>query len=648
MDPTAESAAQPAMVDREAQLSHCLDLLFSATRDEDKFVGLMLLARVLDPNDQEAVRRAFDSIPWKFISRLLVTRDTSAELPVQILHSVAVNIINAFSSFDVLVTRPELTSRAGLVADLLSDRHDEAIATPILQSLLRMAVNAPTQLSEAKVPSILAKTLPHLQNESDREFALQALEMMAQPRSAAVSHSSRDDMHESAMFSALQPLSAIFASEHTALKFRILQLLIQILSSTKTIHSNRLAHDLGWEGNIRQGLKDIFGSKISQSQRELALVLSAIMIRMVGPTWMFGISPDKKGKGTERLSHAQFGTILLHIACAEIRVTLDDLPDTDYFDDTAQPAQILPACYEILERTMRFLVDGQYDESEVLASDNLLSLRGALGEAFAAVGAFLVDRMTRYQVKADFKVFDNIVTAFSIRASATYLGEVTDLPAKEVSHVIPALVAAARNRLTSIDVHPIEFLTPAFTNITADDETRQLFVDCGGFPILVNYLHSTNPSIQLATALIGILLNLIVSHSVPLERHAESLTLVQTLTEKYSFRGADKGNADSVILAANATTLALFTLRDLNKAQVEMLGPIVVLAVQDQAAAFVTARPQLEVSWTNVWEDVSELWFLTVNGWLLVEAFFKAYVLIKKIFTHTQFGPITANNGPTE
>ena len=110
---------------------------------------------------------------------------------------------------------------------------------------------------------------------------------------------------------------------------------------------------------------------------------------------MFGVSSDNKGKGTGRLTHAQFGTILLHITCAEIRVTLDDLPNQDRFDDTDRPAHLLPACYEILERVMQFLVEGEAVNSGVLTSDNLLSIRGALREAFASVGAFLVERMVR-------------------------------------------------------------------------------------------------------------------------------------------------------------------------------------------------------------------------------------------------------------
>lgn len=54
------------------QLDQCFGLL-SSSRDEDKFVGLMLLPKILDPADTVAVERAFDAVPWKFIHRLLIS-----------------------------------------------------------------------------------------------------------------------------------------------------------------------------------------------------------------------------------------------------------------------------------------------------------------------------------------------------------------------------------------------------------------------------------------------------------------------------------------------------------------------------------------------------------------------------------------------
>ncbi|KAJ3051553.1 hypothetical protein HK097_007433 [Rhizophlyctis rosea] len=597
------SSTEASTKTKDAQLTHCFELLSSAARDEDKFVGLMLLARVLDPNDLASVQRAFEAIPWKFISRLLITRETSTELPIETLHAIAVNIMNAFSIFDELVSRPELITRARLLADLLTQRHQEDLTTSILQSLLRMGSSRPVELIQEGVPVVLAMALPLITKEGDREMILQAIQLLAGAATTSA--------HHSAFLHALPPLASVFASDQTALKFQVLNILVQILTTA----GDQSKSTPGWEDSIRVGLKDVFGSKISQTQRDLSLVLSSIMIRTFGPTWMFGASPDSKGKTTSRLSHAQFGTILLHIACAEVRVTLDDLTDQDRFDDTDRPAHLLPACYEILEGTMQFLVDEDGVGEVVLTTDGLLSIRGALREAFASVGAFLVERMARFQARGDFHVFDNIVTAFSLRASGTYLGEETDVPAKEVNHVVPALVTAARSRLTSIDMHPVEFLTPAFTNITADDETRQSFVDAGGFPILVNYLQSQNPPQQIAIAILGILLNVVVSRSLQLQHVAETLTLVQVLTEKYGLPDSLTDNQESIILAANAATLTVFILRDLSAAQIRTLGSQTIRVAQDRAAGFVVSRKRLEATGSQIWQDVSELWFLTVNAW---------------------------------
>ena len=59
----------------------------------------------------------------------------------------------------------------------------------------------------------------------DRETALQAIQYLA--------HASATSGHEATLLDALPPLAAVFANDQTALKFQVLSLLVQILSSPR-------------------------------------------------------------------------------------------------------------------------------------------------------------------------------------------------------------------------------------------------------------------------------------------------------------------------------------------------------------------------------------------------------------------------------
>ncbi|KAJ3295047.1 hypothetical protein HK104_003053 [Borealophlyctis nickersoniae] len=412
-------------------------------------------------------------------------------------------------------------------------------------------------------------------------------------------------------------LADVFASNQENLKFEVLRLSVGILSSWRAPAEFASSQTL-WPEKIRGGLKDVFGSKIAMEHRDLALVLSSIMLRIFGVQWVFGDASDIKGKGraigASTLSSAQFGTLLIHIACAETRVLLDDLPQRDVFDDTGRAAHMLPVCYEILESAIAFLVgieEGGGESGGVrinVPPQMLLSVRGALRETFLAVGAFLVDRLARYQATGNFAVIDNIITAFSLRALATFLGEETEIPAKEICEIVPLLVIASRQRLSSLDVHPLDFLTPSLTNITADDTTRPSFIDNGGCDAVIDYFVTLDASSGLMVASAGVLLNVVVSSGAVVkgnERFVEMLKKVE--------RGLGAEVSQTPHLFATLVALFVFTLRGLDASQRSHLGSNTLSSLFDSTLRFVCQAWDWHASRRDVWEQVSELWFLTNN-----------------------------------
>jgi len=58
---------------KKIQIEKCMLLLQSHTNDEEKFVALLILPKLLNPNDKELMTIVFKRIDFKFLRRLLIS-----------------------------------------------------------------------------------------------------------------------------------------------------------------------------------------------------------------------------------------------------------------------------------------------------------------------------------------------------------------------------------------------------------------------------------------------------------------------------------------------------------------------------------------------------------------------------------------------
>ena len=54
-------------------LSRCVGLLEGETSDEDKFAGLLLITKIIEPTDLDSLSFIFSRISFSFLRRLLAT-----------------------------------------------------------------------------------------------------------------------------------------------------------------------------------------------------------------------------------------------------------------------------------------------------------------------------------------------------------------------------------------------------------------------------------------------------------------------------------------------------------------------------------------------------------------------------------------------
>lgn len=60
--------------DRSAEIDRCLSMIVPSASDESKFVGMLILPKLLDQNNTNDIERVFNGMNFKFIERLLRTR----------------------------------------------------------------------------------------------------------------------------------------------------------------------------------------------------------------------------------------------------------------------------------------------------------------------------------------------------------------------------------------------------------------------------------------------------------------------------------------------------------------------------------------------------------------------------------------------
>jgi len=109
-------------VNREAQIMEILELLKPESTDEQKFVALLLLPRILDPNDKKVVMNVFHSMDFTFLTRLLVTTSENEHIPPETLRAIAIHIIECFAEYEELLAQKQLTSRIQYMVKNISFR----------------------------------------------------------------------------------------------------------------------------------------------------------------------------------------------------------------------------------------------------------------------------------------------------------------------------------------------------------------------------------------------------------------------------------------------------------------------------------------------------------------------------------------------
>lgn len=127
----------------------------------------------------------------------------------------------------------------------------------------------------------------------------------------------------------------------------------------------------------------ILSSKISDAHRDVALVLTDLLVTLQGNSFIrASVVSDSN---IPPISHAQWISLILHLAGAELRVLLDAYSSKR---DSLRESRMIPVTCHLLEQTLACL----FDESLYVQPNVILPLRDTLRDLFVSATDFLFDQ----------------------------------------------------------------------------------------------------------------------------------------------------------------------------------------------------------------------------------------------------------------
>jgi hypothetical protein len=335
-------------------LELCLDKLRNAKEDEEILFALALLPQLLDRNNVDSMTVAFESIPWKFVHRLLISRPEQADSSMQ---SLGVHIWTSFC-IEPFYNSKAILKRMEPCSALLHQDFEDDVKCLIIETIIFIVSQREgfDGISDAVLENV-GKCIGGL------ELQKRVLEFIG----FAVSF-------DKVCVWMLQFCINVM-KEQSELIFEALERAAAIVCCQKyDLESNHVLE-------LKEMFKRLLRNKLGKSQIGHIIFICAVITEH--PSFFRQHSTVAQSR-KDQLSDSQLLVMLTHLTGAEIRLSLDD--SSDSFEELQMP--LLPLYFDLLERIMIALID----EIVTLNPKVLESILTSLKDTYMIVQAFLLER----------------------------------------------------------------------------------------------------------------------------------------------------------------------------------------------------------------------------------------------------------------
>ena len=419
----------------ESSLQKCISVLRAVKNDTERFAALLLVTQLVHSNEIDGVgrRQLFDAIGFKFLNRLLNTKNVPSDCPAEVYNSLALTILACFSSDEELCVHPEMIKKIPFFLDAISNSAGvgEGSVEDCFQIIASFACSSTgcRRLVENGAFSTLSRIVSENKDEKYTKKALETLLRILNNNPRVFWQEQREVLIE-----ALNDLSQRLSEAQDNTKFELCNYMVLFLSgANKSVFQGS---ENRWLVGVYKGLNDILQSKISSEQRNPAIILLSAVIELVGMDWMMEYS-RQQSPGLYILS--------LTIVSVEIRMILDGKTVAEIVNK----ATLLCSCFNILEKAINFaIVNAGFSANNrklpAIVLDGLPKVYSLATESIHSIVMFL-DHMAQVGTKAS--GHERHVVLASVRVLCAWMAEETAALQDDICRLLPFLLKLGKESL---------------------------------------------------------------------------------------------------------------------------------------------------------------------------------------------------------
>uniref|UniRef100_A0A182TIF6 Neurochondrin n=1 Tax=Anopheles melas TaxID=34690 RepID=A0A182TIF6_9DIPT len=460
-------------------IKKCSLILKNAKSDTEKFAALFMVTKLIKGKDcnQAGKRLLFESIGFDFLRKLLTSKDVPDDCPASVYQSVALSILSCFCDDEQLATHQDMLDSIpvfmGIVSTCDDDEYDDNLiiineAYHCLQSI-SLYESGRLALRQHDVITKMAQIY------TQRSFQIDEALTLIVTLVARFGANSWDN--DPKLFHALlQRVSLDFETDHAERKFELAEMISSLLFHCRRDLVARTVQGEIWPECLYKGISDILKSKIGKAQRDPALKLAANAVDVLGIEWtLHDVENPKK-----------FFLLLLQLAAIEVRMQMDNKS----FNQCVQQADLITACFIILELSINFMSTDQLDLDQKDKQQVYTGLKGA----FSAVLGVLV-KLANDTKKDRLQKTEKAFAYAMVRVLTAWLAQETSAMKNQVSKVLPFLFKLANesfyesrdyriaHKADNVDDHEqqppadiLRVMLPAICHLVVEEEARQIFL----------------------------------------------------------------------------------------------------------------------------------------------------------------------------
>lgn len=455
----------------------CIAILGAAKGDTEKFAALFMVTKLVKGKDcNAAARRAlFEAIGFKFLKKLLTSKEGPEGCPASVYKSVALAILTCFCGDPELAVHKDMLDNIQVFLDIVQTADDDdyddnlIIVSEAYSCLQNIANYEAGQDALLKIGAISKMSQIYAQQSFQTDEALNLLVTLTNrfgPKSWEVGNAKP-------FHALISKIALDFETDHTERKFELCGILASLIYSCRHDQIIDTVSGETWPESIYKGLNDVLKSRLGKNQRDPALKLAANTLELLGIEWALSDVENPK----------TFFLLLLQLCAIEVRMQMDNKS----FKQASANGELITSCFIVLELSINYMGTDQLDLEQKEKQQVYTGLKGAFTAAIS-----VLTKLSNDTLKDNLAGKDKAFACAIVRVLSAWLAQETQAMRPQIYQLLPFILKIANDtfyehRQFRLDnkgndaageppADVLRVMLPALCHLTVEDKARQILL----------------------------------------------------------------------------------------------------------------------------------------------------------------------------